>query len=353
MANVETAVVLMNLGGPDKLEDVEGFLYNIFSDPDVIQLPIGFLWQKWLARRIAKKRAHESQENYRKIGGRSPILEWTKAQGAELEKRLGPGFKTYIAMRAWTPSTEQAVEALVADGARRIVAFPLYPQRTRAMSVSSVRELYRVLKARKLALPVHEVCCFPKEPGLLDAWADAVRETLARVSEARRPAAHVVFSAHGLPQSLIDRGDPYLEHVKLTVAGVMERVGAERPHTLAFQSRATGAKWLEPSTPDALAALAKQGVKDVLVVPIAFVTEHIETLFELDMLIKEPAMAAGIEGYYRVPVPNVAPKLMDGLADLVRRALEKQEPLCEADVPGWPCPQVDGTSGAVRTRFAE
>lgn len=340
MASVETAVVLMNLGGPDKLEDVEGFLFNIFSDPDVIQLPLGFLWQKWLARRIARKRAPESQENYKKIGGKSPILEWTKAQGAELQTRLGPGFKTYIAMRAWTPSTEQAVEALVADGARRIVALPLYPQRTRAMSVSSVRELHRVLKARKVALPVHEVCCFPKEPGLLDAWADAVRATLATVPEERRAAAHVVFSAHGLPQSLVDQGDPYLEHVKLTVSGVLERVGQERPHTLAFQSRATGAKWLEPSTPDALADLAKRGVRDVVVVPIAFVTEHVETLFELDMLIKDQAAAAGLTGYHRVPVPNVAPQLMDALAGLVRQALETPRPLCKADVQGWPCPRV-------------
>ncbi|HEY3449896.1 MAG TPA: ferrochelatase [Myxococcales bacterium] len=340
MANVETAVVLMNLGGPDKLEDVEGFLFNIFSDPDVIQLPLGFLWQKALARRIARKRAHESQENYKKIGGKSPILELTRAQGAELEKRLGPGFKTYIAMRAWTPSTEQAVEALVADGAKRIVAFPLYPHRTRPMSVSSVRELYRVLKAQKIALPVHEVCCFPKEPGLLDAWAENLRQTLAQIPEDRRAATHVLFSAHGLPQSLVDQGDPYLEQVKLTVAGVMERVGQDRPHSLAFQSRATGAKWLEPATPAALADLAKKGVRDVAVVPIAFVTEHVETLFELDLLIKDQAAAAGLTGYHRVPVPNVAPKLMDALADLVRRALERPEPLCTADVAGWPCPHV-------------
>jgi hypothetical protein len=148
-------------------------------------------------------------------------------------------------MRAWTPTTEQAVEALLADGAKRIVAFPLYPQRTRPMSVSSVRELYRVLKAKGVSLPVHEICCFPKDPLLLDAWADNVRETLTEIPEDRRAATHVLFSAHGLPQSLIDKGDPYLEHVKLTVAGVMERVGKDRPHTLAFQSRATGAKWLD------------------------------------------------------------------------------------------------------------
>lgn len=337
MAGTDTAVVLMNLGGPDKLEDVEGFLYNIFSDPDVIQLPLGFLWQNALARRIAKKRAHESQENYRKIGGKSPILPLTRDQGRALEAKLGPGFKTYVAMRAWTPTTAQAVDALVADGARRIVALPLYPHRARAMSVSSMRELYRVLAQKRVDLPVHEICCFPKEEGFLDAWAGNVRATLETVAADRRAAAHVLFSAHGLPQSVVDAGDPYLEHVKLTVAGVMAKVGADRPHSLAFQSRATGAKWLEPATQDELAALAAKGVRDVVVVPIAFVTEHIETLFELDMLIRDHALSVGIQGYHRVPAPNDADPLIGALADLVRRALAQPAPLCTANVPGWPC----------------
>lgn len=338
--SVETAVVLMNLGGPDRLEDVEPFLFNIFSDPDVIQLPLGALWQRWLARRIARSRVQESQENYRKIGGRSPILERTREQADLLEARLGPGFKSYLAMRAWKPTTEEAVDALVADGAHRIVALPLYPHRTRPMAVSSMRELYRVLKAKGVRLPVHEVCCFPEAPGLLEAWADNVRTTLASVPEERRDRAHVLFSAHGLPQRLIDRGDPYLAQIERTVAGVMARVGPSRPSRLAFQSRATGAKWLEPSTQDALAALARDGVSDVVVVPIAFVTEHVETLFELDLLIRDHAKSVGIEGYWRVPAPNGAPKLIDALAALVHQALEKAEPLCTSPVPGRACPRV-------------
>jgi len=345
MPSVETAVVLMNLGGPDRLEDVEGFLYNIFSDPDVIQLPLGFLWQKWLARRIAKKRAPESQENYQKIGGRSPILQLTRDQGAALERVLGPGFKTYVAMRAWKPTTEEAVDALVADGARRIVALPLYPHRTRAMTVSSMRELYRVLAAKGLDLPVHEVCCYPEASGLVEAWADNIGATLAALPEDRRAKAHVLFSAHGLPQKLIDRGDPYLEHVKKTVAAVMARVGPERPHRLAFQSRATPMKWLEPSTQDALAALAREGVTDVAVVPIAFLTEHVETLFELDLLIRDHATSVGLAGYHRVKALDSAPKLIEALADLVRRALLQAEPLCLANVPGWPCPRVSRGRG--------
>ena len=338
---VRTAVVLMNLGGPGSLEDVEGFLYNIFSDHDVIPLPLGFLWQGLLARRIARKRAPESRQNYAKIGGRSPILALTREQGARLEERLGPQFKTYVAMRASAPFTEEAVDALVKDGAQEIVALPLYPQRTRAMSVSSMRELHRVLKKRKSRLPVHEVCCYPSEPGLLETWADQLNATLATIPEDRRAKAHVLFSAHGLPQSLVDGGDPYLEHVKRTVAGVMEKVGASRPHRLASQSRATRAKWLEPTTQDALSELAQAGVRDVAVVPIAFLTEHVETLYELDMLLRDHARSVGIEGYFRVPAPNCAPKLIDALAGLVTRALAQEAPLCTAQIDGWPCPRVN------------
>lgn len=170
--SVETAVVLMNLGGPDDLQAVEPFLYNIFSDPDVLQLPLGFLYQKALARRIARSRAPESAKTYRQIGGRSPILELTRVQAALLEKELGAGFKCYVAMRAWKPFTEEAVDALVADGAKQVVALPLYPQRSRTTSVSSLRELKRVIGRRAPGLPLREVCCYPTESGLVEGWVE-------------------------------------------------------------------------------------------------------------------------------------------------------------------------------------
>lgn len=335
---VETAVVLMNLGGPDSLQAVEPFLYNIFSDPDVLQLPLGFLYQKALARRISRSRAAESAECYRKIGGRSPILELTREQGSLLEKALGPGFKTYIAMRAWKPFTEEAVDALVADGAKRVVALPLYPQRSRTTSVSSLRELKRLLERRARGLPLREICCYPTENGLVDGWAERIRAALEPLPQGRRERAHVLFSAHGLPQSVIDGGDPYLSQVQATVAAVMRRLGSGQPHSLAFQSRATRAKWLEPSTQDALTELGRAGVEDVAVVPVAFLTDHIETLYELDLLIREHALAAGIRGYHRVAALNRSPALIDGLARLVRRALESEGPVCE----GGPvaCPRV-------------
>lgn len=341
-----TAVVLMNLGGPDSLEAVEPFLFNIFSDPDVIQLPLGFLWQKAFARNLARARAPESRENYAKIGGRSPILRLTEEQAAALERELGEGFRTYVGMRAWHPFLEEAVGRLVADGAERVVALPLYPQRSRTTSLSAMRELRRVLAEKAPGLPLHEICCFPVAPGLLAAWEKQIRATLETLPPARRERAHVLFSAHGLPQRLIDRGDPYLAHVQATVAGVMGRLPHGLAHSLAFQSRATRVKWLEPATEHALADLAARGVEDVLVVPIAFLTEHVETLFELDLLIREQALAAGLRGYHRVPAPNDAPELIGALAELVRGALEpgRLRP-CGLVGPGGRCPMA-GARGA-------
>ena len=323
-----TAVVLMNLGGPDDLEAVEPFLFNIFNDRDMIQLPLGWLWQRRWAEMLAKRRAPESRANYERIGGRSPILEFTEAQARALEAELGPGYRCYVAMRAWHPFTEEAVDRLLADGATEVVALPLYPQRSRTTSYSSAAELRRVLARKAPHLPLREVCCWPEEPGFLDAWAREVRRTMEGIAPERRAAAHILFSAHGLPQSVVDKGDPYYVQTLASCRGVMDRLPPGTPWSLAFQSRATKVKWLEPATEHELERLAKAGVKDVVVVPIAFVTEHVETLFELDLLLKEPALAAGIEGYHRVPAPALAPELIGALAGLVRRCRAGTLPLC-------------------------
>lgn len=315
-----TAVVVMNLGGPDSLDAVQPFLHNLFSDPDLIQLPLGFLWQDRFAKWVAARRAPESRANYAKIGGRSPILDRTREQAAALEGALGPGFSVHVAMRYWPPFAAQAVEEALAAGARRIVALPLYPHRSRTTSVSSVKALRRAVARRAPWMPVHEVCSFPEAEGFVRAWVDAIRSTLETLPDERRERAHVLFSAHGLPQSLVDRGDPYLVHVQATVRAVMERLGPN-PHGLAFQSRATRVKWLEPATEHALQALGRAGTEDVVVVPIAFVTEHVETLFELDMLLRDAALAAGVRNYHRVPVPYLHPAFVDALAELVRGAL--------------------------------
>ncbi len=366
MGRERTAVVLMNLGGPDRPEAVEPFLRNLFSDPDLIQLPLGFLWQRWLARKIASRRAPESRENYAKIGGRSPIVDYTREQARALEEALGEGFSAHVAMRYWHPLSEAAAEEVVASGARRVVALPLYPHRSRTTSHSSVRAFRRALWKLAPWMPVHEVCSFSEAPGFVDAWVEAIREVLEGIPAGRRERAHLLFSAHGLPQSVVDRGDPYLAQVEASVRAVVEGLGGEQPHSLAFQSRATRAKWLEPATEDELERLGRARTEDVVVVPIAFVTEHVETLFELDMLLKEPALEAGVQNYHRVRVPYLAPSFIGELASLVRGALAPgglppcpppcNNPLCVAKRRAGVLPQLsrggEGPPGAALRRTA-
>ncbi|MGI5862601.1 MAG: ferrochelatase [Myxococcales bacterium] len=325
---VETAVVMMNLGGPDSLDAVEPFLFNIFSDPDVVQVPLGFLFQRPLARRIARGRAPTARKSYEQLGGRSPLLELTRRQAARLEERLGPGFKTYVGMRAWHPFIEGAVGAVARDGARRIVALPLYPHHSRTTTGSALRALHRALRARRLELPVHEVCCYPAEPAFIDAWIERIGEALAAIPQERRPTAHLLFSAHGLPRKLVESGDPYLAHLRQTVAAVAARLESPLTHSLAFQSRSTPVEWLSPSTELALTRLGESGVRDVVVAPISFLTDHVETLVELDRDLREHAARSGIDGYHRVGALNDSAKLIEALAGLVRRALGANGRLC-------------------------
>jgi ferrochelatase len=321
MTSKRTAVVLMNLGGPDGPGSVRPFLRNLFSDPDLVQLPLGFLWQRQFARMVADKRTPDVQGNYATLGGGSPIVPYTREQAKALEAALGEGFSVHVAMRYWHPMTEEAVDELIAAGAEQVVAVPLYPHRSRTTSHSSVKELRRVMRKRAPLLPVYEVCSYYREPGFVQAWVDAVRHTLGQLPDGRRERAHVLFSAHGLPQALVDAGDPYLAHIQATVGEVMAGLGTPNPHSLAFQSRATPVRWLEPATEDELAELGRRKVEDVVVVPIAFVTEHVETLFELDLLLKDPALEGGIGAYHRVMVPHVAPSFIETLAELVRRVI--------------------------------
>lgn len=324
MTTQKTAVVLLNLGGPDSLDAVQPYLQNLFGDPEIIQLPLGFLWQPIFARMVSKKRAPESRENYGTLGGRSPILEETQAQADALKALLGDDFEVVTAMRYWHPFTDKAVDEALARGCTRFVALPLYPHRSRATAWSSVKELRRVLKQKAPQAELKEVCCYPVEEGLVTAWVARIHETLDPLDAEKRGKAHLLFSAHGLPQKMVDDGDPYLAHVQATVAAIMAKLpaGWVASHSLSFQSRATRVKWLEPETGAELARLAASGVRDVGVVPIAFVSEHVETLFELDKLIREPALAAGITGYHRVFTPRTHPALIGLLASQVHRALE-------------------------------
>ncbi|HVL69838.1 MAG TPA: ferrochelatase [Vicinamibacterales bacterium] len=321
-----TAVVLFNLGGPEDLAAVEPFLVRLFSDREIIELPGGAALQPLMARLIAKMRGPEVRGNYTLIGGGSPQLRITREQAAALEGRLnmlaggGERYRVFIAMRYSEPSSARALEAIAAEGIRRIVTLSLFPHWSKATTGSSRNEFERTLaqpRWRTTAFEIAHVEHYPDDPRYLDAFADTVRTAYARIPHGRRERAVILFSAHGLPQKFIDEGDPYVDHVEATRAGLLQRLQVPNRQLLAYQSRTGPVKWLGPGTEEVIEQLGHEGVEDLLVVPLSFVSDHIETLYEVDILFAETARRAGIAGYFRPEALNTHPLFIDALAQLV------------------------------------
>ncbi len=308
---------MLNLGGPDSLEAVEPYLVNLFSDPFLIRFPLRGALRRWFARWAARRRAPHVRELYREIGGRSPIAPITEKQARRLEEELGPGYRCYVAFSAWTPYIREAVAQARADGCERIVGLSLYPQWCSATTGSAFHDLRAALDG---ALPLVEVDRYPEDPMYLDALATTVREGLRRFPEEERAQDHVLFSAHGIPQSFVRKGDPYQREIDQTVKGVLARLPAGQPWSLSYQSKVGPVKWLEPATANHLPDLARQGVHKILVVPVAFVSDHIETLHEQRILLRGIAMAAGIERYEVANALNDCRLFARALAGMVRKA---------------------------------
>jgi protoporphyrin/coproporphyrin ferrochelatase len=313
-------VLLLNLGGPDKIEDVRPFLYNLFSDPEIIRLPVK-AFQKPLAWLISTLRAKKSQENYLEIGGGSPLRKITEAQAEALEaklKEMGQDTKIYIGMRYWHPFTEEAIAQIKNDGIKEVVILPLYPQFSISTSGSSFRVLEEMWSTDE-ALKEVDYTLIPSwynHPGYLRSMADLIEQELAKFPNPEQ--AHVFFSAHGVPVSYVEEaGDPYQKEIEECTRLIMETLDKPNPYSLAYQSKVGPVEWLQPYTDDALEKLGAQGVKDLAVVPISFVSEHIETLQEIDMEYREIAEEAGIKNFHRVPALNVHPGFIDSLANLV------------------------------------
>jgi protoporphyrin/coproporphyrin ferrochelatase len=310
----KTAVLLLQMGGPDSLPAIEPFLYNLFSDRDIIRIGPAFL-QPVIARFIARRRSKKVMEYYRKIGGKSPIRELTEQQGAELETVLGPGYRCFVAMRYSKPDTAEALAAISREGITTVIALSLYPHYSRATVGSSINELERELKKSANPPVISYIRQFYDHPAYIAALAEKIERGLAGFPE--RSTVQIVFSAHGLPQSFIDSGDPYLDHIQATVRLAMERFEGISHH-LAFQSRAGPVKWLEPSTETTIAELAAAGCKHLLMVPLSFVSDHIETLYEIDIQYKDEAVALGISDFRRTEALNSSPLFISCLAELVR-----------------------------------
>jgi protoporphyrin/coproporphyrin ferrochelatase len=322
-----TAVLLFNLGGPDDLESVEPFLVNLFTDREIIQLPGGPTFQPWVARLIAKMRGPSVRNNYRRIGGGSPQLRITRQQAEALEDRLNvpnqAAYRVFVAMRYSRPTADDALEAITAAGIKRIVTLTLFPHWSKATTGSSRNEFERVVASAKwkdAGFEITHIEHYADDPLYLEALTATIRVAWNRIPEARRARTVLLFSAHGLPQRFIDEGDPYVTHIDATRFGVLERLDLPNRQLLAFQSRTGPVKWVGPGTEEILAELGDEGVSDVLIVPLSFVSDHIETLYEVDMLFADAARAAGITGYYRPPALNCHPLFIEALASLVTDA---------------------------------
>lgn len=318
-------VLLLNLGGPDRLEDVGPFLFNLFADPEIIRIPFPWL-QRPLAWLISTRRTKKSQENYRQIGGGSPLRQITEAQAQALGEQLaskGQPAQVYVGMRYWHPFTEEAIASIKRDRIERLVILPLYPQFSISTSGSSFRLLQRIwLEDPKLdAIEYTVIPSWYKQPGYLQAMAQLIAQELE--SFENPDSVHIFFSAHGVPKSYVEEaGDPYQQEIEECTALIMQTLNRPNAYTLAYQSRVGPVEWLQPYTEDAIEKLGAEGIKDLLVVPISFVSEHIETMQEIDIEYREVAEEAGIYNFGRVPALNTDPVFITGMADLVLEALK-------------------------------
>ena len=336
------AVVLFNLGGPDAPESVRPFLANLFTDPAILRVP-GWV-RPWLGRFIAWRRTKAASENYAILGGRSPLLELTQQQAAALEAMLNADgaveAKAFVAMRYWHPMSEECAEAVKAWHPDEILLLPLYPQFSSTTTGSSATAWEEAAARIGLSVPTTTLCCFHSDPGFVDATAAMVRQAWDKARAKLDPAVplRILFSAHGLPETIVTAGDPYQWQVEQSVAQVADRLGIEAlDRAICYQSRVTPQKWIGPSTEAELERAAHDKVA-VLVVPIAFTSEHSETLVELDVEYRELAHRIGVPGYFRSPAQNSDPAFIASLAALVTAARGSGRSLCSF-AGGRQCPK--------------
>ena len=353
-ARKRTGVVLFQLGGPETLEDIEPFLFNLFCDPDIIDFPFARLGRKPLAKLISATRASKVRHHYAEIGGGSPIRRNTEAQARALEALLNAGadnslggarlqscrpglsnqaalaaegvtFKVVVAMRYWRPFTREAVAELEAAGCEQIVLLPLYPQYSSTTTGSSLNEWERRWRGQDAGMTaaetpaLHVIPEFYRDPGFLDSVVERIEEALRRFPEPR--AAELVFSAHSVPLAVIERGDPYQRQIEETVALVMQRSGFPNRHRLCYQSKVGASRWLQPSLRETLKRAAAEGARELCVVPIAFVSDHVETLAEIGHEARTLARGLGIRQFELTAGLNDSPRFIAALADLVMRSV--------------------------------
>jgi ferrochelatase len=315
-----TAVVLLNLGGPDSLEAVQPFLENLFNDPDIFKLP----FQKSLARFISRKRAPKVIKEYELIGGKSPLNYWTEKQRSMLEQKLkASGFnaEVFTAMRYWKPLTSEISAIIEKENLSQIILLPLYPQYSISTTGSSFNEWKRVYSGDFNKLSFVE--SFQTHPLYISAINQRINETLLRFPEEFRNSVQLVFSAHGTPVSYVKKGDPYSKQIEETIESVMKQRNFSHEHHLCFQSKVGPAKWLEPATDDMIKKLSSLGKKHLLIIPISFVSDHVETAFELDIEYRHVADECGIRNYIVMTGLNDSELFINALFEIAKERINK------------------------------
>ncbi|HEY1493899.1 MAG TPA: ferrochelatase [Candidatus Solibacter sp.] len=323
---MKLGVVLFQLGGPDSLESIRPFLYNLFCDPDIIDFPCARIARQPLARLIASTRARHVAHHYTKIGGRSPILENTMRQASALEAELRNNLdaRVTVAMRYWHPFTEEAIHQMEQHAPSDLVLLPLYPQYSKTTTGSSLNEWARRFHPTGWSPRVHVIERFHEDGAYLSALVEAVSRSMAGFEDPRD--VDVIFSAHSIPVSVVEKGDPYRQEIERTVELVWQRGGWAARRHLCYQSKVGASKWLGPSMHETVRSLAAEYRKHLLVVPISFVSDHVETLYEIDIEHREQALNLGIEDYQMTPGLNDSAAFIQALAGLVRRKVAVASP---------------------------
>lgn len=334
----KTAIVLFNLGGPDKPEAVKPFLFNLFNDPAIIGLPTPLRWL--VAKVISSRRAPIAQEIYAHLGGGSPLLPNTEAQALALQSALGADFKTFIAMRYWHPRSDETAAAVKAWGPDRIVLLPLYPQFSTTTTASSIADWGEAARTAGLNVPTQSICCYPTADGFVSALADRIRPRLAEARTSGTP--RLLLTAHGLPKKTVAKGDPYQWQVEQTADRIVQTLAIhDLDWVVCYQSRVGPLEWIGPATEDEIQRAGRDGVP-VVMAPIAFVSEHSETLVELDIEYGNLATECGVPAYLRVPTVDAEVAFIQGLAGSVRDTLASSSEIygegrCPASFGTCPC----------------
>lgn len=314
----KTAVVIYNLGGPDSPEAVRPFLKNLFSDPNILRVPGPVRW--FLARFISWRRAPVAQEIYAQIGGRSPILPETEKQRDALQAVLGDDYRVFVSMRYWHPFADETAREVAAWEPDRVILLPLYPQFSTTTTQSFTQAWYPAAADAGISVPTAEICCWPEADGFIDAVARATEAAIARLPDGT--PYRILFSAHGLPKKIVEGGDPYASHVERTSAAALARLtNPVADHVVCYQSRVGPLEWLQPYTEDEISKAGAAGIA-LVVVPVAFVSEHSETLVELDIEYAELAAEAGVPHYVRAPTVNADSAFIETLAGIVKNTDE-------------------------------